>query len=184
MKQFENILIEKNYVNAHGFFTLNSSPLSLQQQTEAGQAWSQLAACGPVSAAAATTSSDPFAKYSTFIEDVLPNEACVVLDAGCGYGRIAIPLLKNMINIHIIGVDASSVMLQRFAQLANSDSEDKIHERLLLLQSNINKIPFPESVFDYIYSCAVLLHNPYRDVHDIIQECYRLLKPNGKRRLL
>jgi ubiquinone/menaquinone biosynthesis C-methylase UbiE len=114
------------------------------------------------------------------VDQQISNEVVLALDAGCGYGRVAIPLLKDRRNLKIIGVDASSVMLKTFWNLAETVGIEALEQRLLLLHSPLNRLAFADETFDCIYSCAVLLHNPYPDVPIIVKEFYRLLKPGGK----
>jgi ubiquinone/menaquinone biosynthesis C-methylase UbiE len=71
-------------------------------------------------------------------------------------------------------------MLSTFLDLAGTESAIDLKQRPVLLHSPIDQLPYPEATFDYIYSCAVLLHNPYRDVRNILDEFNRLLKPTGK----
>jgi len=110
----------------------------------------------------------------------MPDGEILALDAGCGYGRVAIPLLKTKGRLKIIGVDASAVMLKTFGNLAATEGIDALDQRLLLLHSLLDRVPFADDTFDCIYSCAVLLHNPYPEVQKILNEFYRLLKPSGK----
>ncbi|MBD3306743.1 methyltransferase domain-containing protein [candidate division KSB3 bacterium] len=179
MNELKKLLRAQNYQDAGGFFSL-ASPTLGGSSHQAEEVWTACASINPIHAAAATTSADPFAKYPAMIDSKIPDEDIVVLDAGCGYGRIAIPLLKKRPRIQIVGVDASPKMLQEFLRLLELQGHDLAYtDRLLLLHSPIQELPFPDEIFDYIYSCAVLLHNPYQDVQQILQEFQRLLKPTG-----
>ncbi|MEN0047262.1 MAG: methyltransferase domain-containing protein [Bacteroidota bacterium] len=48
----------------------------------------------------------------------------------------------------------------------------------------LKTFPFPENNFDVIYSSQVLEHIPLRKVDHFLQECYRVLRPNGIIRLV
>lgn len=92
MKAIEELLISHNYSNIKGFYSMDPN---LSQPTEADKVWSEMAQDNPIRAAAATPTRDPFAKYPTSVEAAIPDETGLVLDAGCGYGRVAIPLLRK-----------------------------------------------------------------------------------------
>jgi ubiquinone/menaquinone biosynthesis C-methylase UbiE len=178
MDSFERILIQQGYSNRQGFFTRSTAEDYSESEPE--KVWSKLAQDNPIHAAAATNITDWYAKYPRLVDQEIPDEEKIVLDAGCGYGRVAIPLLQARRKLRLIGVDASTVMLSKFVDLLETESIEDIDERLLLLHSRINQLPFSNDTVDFIYSCAVLLHNPYKDVEDILNEFYRLLKPTGK----
>lgn len=180
IKNLEERLIAQQYVKSAGVFTRNPQGV-VADITEAERVWSKLAQTNPIHAAAATDSTDPYVKYPEIIRAEISDEPCLALDAGCGYGRIAIPLLKANPRLELVGVDASPVMLRNFLRLLNAESpEIEIDRRVCLLHSNIHTLPFPEATFDDVYSCAVLLHNPYQDVQAMIREFCRVLKPGGK----
>jgi len=176
MERLERVLVQQGYSNTRGFYSRTTKEGHVQSE----KVWSALAQENPIDAAAATNSTDWYAKYPHVIEQEIQDEEKLALDAGCGYGRVAIPLLRGRRKLKLIGVDASPVMLNTFSHLVETESAIPLKQRLILLHSPINQLPFPEATFDYIYSCAVLLHNPYRDVRDILDEFNRLLKPTGK----
>jgi len=178
MKNIERILIEQGYLKKKGFFARGARDDDVQSDPE--KVWSKFAQENPIWAAAATNARDWYAKYPQVVDREIPDEDILALDAGCGYGRVAIPLLKTRGKLKIIGVDASTVMLKTFGDLAEKESLDALDQRLLLLHSLLSHLPFPDDTFDCIYSCAVLLHNPYPEVQKILNEFYRLLKQSGK----
>lgn len=177
LKNIEEWLLANHYSNSGGFYTEyhdGSAP------TEADKVWSGLAKENPIRAAAATTDPNPFAKYPEAVEKVIPESAGLVLDAGCGYGRVAIPILRKRSRLRLVGVDASPVMLSHFLDLLRKEADSKeMSQRLILVHSNLERQLFPANLFDCIFSCDVLLHNPYAEVQKIIREFHRLLKPQG-----
>jgi ubiquinone/menaquinone biosynthesis C-methylase UbiE len=178
VESLERVLVQQGYSNNKGFYTRNTNEDHVQSEPD--KVWSILAQNNPIQAAAATNVSDWYAKYPHVVDQEIPNEEILALDAGCGYGRVAIPLLKKRSNLKIIGVDASIVMLKTFWDLAETECIEALDQRLLLLHSPLSDLAFADETFDRIYSCAVLLHNPYHDVQNILAEFYRLLKPRGK----
>lgn len=177
MNNLTEILAQQGYSNARGFFTRNEQEISIRSEAE--KVWSTLASKSPRQAAAATNTTDWYAKYPHVIDQEIQDREHMVLDAGCGYGRVAIPLLRARKKLRLVGVDASPVMLKTFLDLLESESSSDLKQRLVLLHSTIAHLPFSAETFDYIYSCAVLLHNPYEDVQKILKEFWRLLKPTG-----
>jgi len=131
---------------------------------------------GEVFTAAATDKNNPFGKYPEWIFTHI-EEGSSILDAGCGYGRIAIPILEKHSKTKIIGVDASQNMLNRFHVELEKRS---LSERCRLVNDNLYPLPLDDSSVDCVVTCAVLLHNPYRDVRKILDEFFRVLKPGGK----
>ncbi|HEY5919410.1 MAG TPA: class I SAM-dependent methyltransferase [Chryseolinea sp.] len=178
VESLERVLVQQGYSKNKGFYTRNTNEEHVQSEPD--KVWSILAQNNPIQAAAATNDSDWYAKYPHVIDQEIPDEEILALDAGCGYGRVAIPLLKNRTKLKIIGVDASTVMLKTFWDLAETEGIEALDQRLVLLHSALSHLAFADETFNRIYSCAVLLHNPYQDVQDILTEFYRLLKPMGK----
>jgi ubiquinone/menaquinone biosynthesis C-methylase UbiE len=144
--------------------------------TQADAVWSKVARQNAVNAAAATHDPNPFAKYPDWIRPVLSARTGTLLDAGCGYGRISIPLLRANRGLRCVGVDASPVMLEKYVQLARQEGVD---DRVELYCGNIDTLPFADSYFDSVVSCAVLLHLPKPETKRIVGEMRRVLAPNG-----
>jgi ubiquinone/menaquinone biosynthesis C-methylase UbiE len=151
-------------------------PSTSSADTRARTVWSTAAEANAIRAAAATGDENPFAKYPHWIEPVFATKVGLLLDAGCGYGRVSIPLLKSNPQLRCVGVDASPVMLTKFVQLA---TEHGVRDRVDLFCGNIDYLPFSESYFQCVLSCAVLLHVPKPEVKRIIAECRRVLAPGG-----
>jgi ubiquinone/menaquinone biosynthesis C-methylase UbiE/uncharacterized protein YbaR (Trm112 family) len=95
----------------------------------------------------------------------------LVLDAGCGSGRLTHSIGKAAQNSTIIGFDISDsarVAFNRCKDLQN------VH----ILQCDLLKPPFQDHSFDYIYSEGVLHHTP--NTRQSFESLDRLLKENGK----
>ena len=178
VESLERVLVQQGYSKNKGFYIRNIDEAHVQSEPD--KVWSNLAQNNPIQAAAATNDSDWYAKYPHVIDQEIPDEEILALDAGCGYGRVAIPLLKKRSKLRVIGVDASTVMLKTFWDLAETESIEALDRRLLLLHSPLSHVAFADKTFDRIYSCGVLLHNSYQDVQNMLTEFYRLLKPKGK----
>jgi ubiquinone/menaquinone biosynthesis C-methylase UbiE len=179
MEKLRQYLLQNGYVRDGGFYSRTEETGGRPSEAEAK--WSNLGEENPVNAAAAASrDADWFVKFPSLVGREIADEDRLWLDAGCGYGRVAIPLLRNNRRVKIVGVDASRVMLEKFSELIKNEPRKDAYSRLLLLHSTINQLPMPDDYFDGIYSCAVLLHNPYVDVKNILEEFRRMLKPGGR----
>jgi ubiquinone/menaquinone biosynthesis C-methylase UbiE len=95
----------------------------------------------------------------------------VVLDFGCGIGRVARFVAPYVCELWC--VDASSRML-RFASRALSD-----HSNVRFLRTNGIKMQFRDEMFDFVYSILTLQHLEKEDAYAALSEIYRVLKAGG-----
>jgi len=94
----------------------------------------------------------------------------LVLDLGCGVGRDSEYLLNK--GRTVLAGDLSEAMLKITSDRCRSD-------RLHLVQLDMTRLPFEESVFAGAWICASLLHLPSRGISTALAELYRVLKPAG-----
>ena len=97
-----------------------------------------------------------------------------VLDAGCGYGRIAIPLA--VAGFEVTGVDVSEVLLAAAHDRATTE-----HASLTLLNESMCEMSLPADQFDVVLCLwsafyHLLLHN---EQLSSIREFSRVLRPGG-----
>ncbi len=93
-----------------------------------------------------------------------------ILEAGCGTGRIMIPLALK--GYECYGFDASQNMLQQL--------KAKMHgtKALITLKTgDIENIPHKDNTFDCTYTVHVLMH--MQDYKKAFKEMYRVTKPSG-----
>jgi trans-aconitate 2-methyltransferase len=98
----------------------------------------------------------------------------VVLDAGCGSGRVTALLLQALPRGRVIGVDASPAMIAR-ARAALAAELDC--GRLALFEQSLLGLALPEAV-DAVFSCAVFHH-----IHDhdrLFARLHDALVPGGR----
>ena len=99
-----------------------------------------------------------------------------VLDAGCGYGRNLVYLLRA--GFDISAVDASAESVEHVRQLARSLQPGLAPSNFL--QAMLDRLPFPDSTFDVVV-CNSVLHFAQDDAHfdRMLAELWRVLKPSG-----
>lgn len=92
----------------------------------------------------------------------------VILEIGCGSGRFTEILLKY--GARVVSVDMS------IAVIANKGNFP-INEDHLVIQADMNNLPFNDEVFDFIVCVGVLQHTP--DTFQSINNSERVLKKGG-----
>lgn len=101
------------------------------------------------------------------------NKNSVVLDVGCGMGRIEKSLAQYCKEIH--GVDISGRMI-RFAK-----NNLKEHKMCFVYKNNGKDLSiFKDNKFDFVFSIITLQHLEKEDAYAYISEMCRVLKPEGK----
>jgi len=107
-----------------------------------------------------------------FIENFKPKKG-KILEVGCGNARNLIPFAKS--GFECYGIDFSNNMLRQAKKFAQ-----KNNVKINFKKSDMTKIPFKDSNFDYILHIASL-HNLEKkwDRKKALQEAYRILKPEG-----
>lgn len=143
--------------------------------------WDQLAEEDPLQAVISAESEEQARiKSDAQIDEIESRvaERTVLLDVGCGYGRIAKYLLtRRKIGIYV-GVDSSFQMLRLFRErYRNSDAEGR--SPALFVNSDISKMPLLENSIDFAVVSAVFLHNHKPVVRAATQEIERVLKPDA-----
>ncbi|MEN9920422.1 MAG: hypothetical protein RL538_315 [Candidatus Parcubacteria bacterium] len=102
----------------------------------------------------------------------------VLLDMGCGYGRVAKYLLPEMTLGGYVGVDSSYEMLSLFRErYVRSDVEQQTP--VLFINADIHTVPIKDQSIDTAIVCAVFLHNHKDVVGKAMAELKRVMKPGG-----
>ena len=100
------------------------------------------------------------------------NPNFVVLDIGCGIGRLEKFLVPYCKEVH--GIDVS----KRMIKLA---SERVKGRNVFFYKTNGRDLSiFPDNKFNFVFSIIVLQHLAREDAYRYIEEIYRVLKQNGK----
>ncbi|MBI4436278.1 MAG: methyltransferase domain-containing protein [Candidatus Omnitrophica bacterium] len=95
-----------------------------------------------------------------------------ILDVGCGTGKFEQMVVERFDTVSIIGMDISRSMLNIAQKRLAS------FPQVALLMAQAERLPFRPETFDRVL-CANMLHN-VRKPATFIQECARMLRPNGR----
>lgn len=90
-----------------------------------------------------------------------------VLDAGAGTGRLSVRLANN--EADVTALDLSPEML---------DILHKKNNKIKIVEGDIENMPFEDGVFDMVFSSLTLVH--LKKIEPFLDECYRVLKDDGK----
>lgn len=112
--------------------------------------------------------------------DDYANPGDFVIDFGCGYGRLSIPLVRK--GYDVLAVDASQAMLDGLATRAARAGVFVRHHR-----SDGSDFPelfegevfVPPSPVDVVISRAVLIHHDYAGVQRLVTQLASVLRPGG-----
>jgi SAM-dependent methyltransferase len=97
----------------------------------------------------------------------------VVLEIGCGIGRVGKPLSQEC--LHWFGADISKGMLGHAA--------DRLRHRpntTLVELATVGLQEFPRDAFDLVYCTIVFMHLFEWDRYRYVEEAFRVLRPGGR----
>jgi len=99
-----------------------------------------------------------------------------VLDAGCGYGRNLVYLLRE--GCEIFALDANRESVEHVRRLAASLESGLLDENFQV--GPIERMPFPDAFADVVL-CSSVLHFARDDDHfrKMLSELWRVLRPGG-----
>jgi len=104
-----------------------------------------------------------------------PPKPAKILDVACGTGRTLKFIRQTCPQASLYGVDLSPYYLRRANQLLS-----KIPGELpQLLQANGENLPYIDNYFHAITSVFLFHELPYPARQQVINECFRVLKPGG-----
>ncbi len=112
------------------------------------------------------------------IEELLiwanPDSPNSILDVGCGIGGSSL-FLADRYNCQVTGITLSPVQAQRATDRAKAQNLDS---QMQFQVADALAMPFSDRSFDLVWSLESGEHMP--DKVKFLQECYRVLKPNGR----
>ena len=94
-----------------------------------------------------------------------------VLDAGCGGGGTALSLAEEA--DFAVGLDLEA----RFRDSGTRLAREKQAGRVAFVQGDGARLPFPDGIFDVVFSHSVIEH--VSSAPDYLRECHRVLRPGG-----
>ncbi|ANC77611.1 hypothetical protein ABE65_012720 [Fictibacillus phosphorivorans] len=97
-----------------------------------------------------------------------------VLELGCGAGYAIQIISERYLVQEIVGIDFSATAI-RSATTRNKKTVNK--ERTKLIQANFNALPFPDKMFNKVFSIQTVYF--WDEIDIIVSEIYRVLKPGG-----
>lgn len=106
--------------------------------------------------------------------DLVPSsDTTKVLDAGCGYGLVAIHLAKR--GLHIEGID---IVERHVSRAQRNIAEENLQSKISVRKGDYHDLsPFTQSNFDGVYTMETLVHAAQLEV--VLSEFFRVLKPGG-----
>lgn len=138
--------------------------------------WDEAASVDPIHAIADRDTPESFEvsgrREAGAAWEALPRSDAVVLEIGCGIGRIMQHLAGSYQEVH--GIDISSKMVEQGARrLAHLPNVHFHHGNGYDLE------PFADESFDLVYSALVFQHMPKTIAYNYLLEAKRVLRPGG-----
>ena len=96
----------------------------------------------------------------------------LVLDIGCGTGRLLDRLAAKFLTVKGIGLDLSPLMLRR------ARAENRFHKRLIFVSGNAESLSFAEEQFDAVFCTISFLHYPHPE--QVFEQVSRVLAHGGR----
>ncbi len=112
-------------------------------------------------------------RAATIIEHLELEPDMVVLDVGCGPGRVAVPLAKRVLQGEVVAVDIQEGMLRR----AKEKAENAQVSNIRFVQEGAGEGKLGRNRFDRVLLVTVLGEIP--DQEAALQEIFDALKPGG-----
>lgn len=105
------------------------------------------------------------AKQVAIIKKHCLNKNAIVLDAGCGIGRITTKLVAEGYNV--VGVDASRSMIK---------IAKRTYPKMRFRVADLKALPFNDNTFSLVFELSVLLHVPNNIIETVVNEFKRVSK--------
>ncbi|NWG04532.1 MAG: methyltransferase domain-containing protein [Syntrophaceae bacterium] len=93
-----------------------------------------------------------------------------ILDVGCGYGRLSIPIIEKVPNVDITGIDISENYVRLY-------KENTSHSAFVV---GVEDLPPDFGTFDYILCVTVLMYLDDENLKKAVFNLLSHLKPKGK----
>jgi ubiquinone/menaquinone biosynthesis C-methylase UbiE len=98
----------------------------------------------------------------------------VVLDAGCGSGRLAVEIAMRRPDLRVHGIDLERGMVEVASRRAE---QEKVADRVQFTVADLAQLRMPDDSVDLVVSTASMHH--WTDVGAVIGSLDRVLRPDG-----
>jgi ubiquinone/menaquinone biosynthesis C-methylase UbiE len=98
-----------------------------------------------------------------------------ILDAGCGFGAVAVELATRFPEVEITGVDLGEPLLELGRTLA---AEAGVDGRITLAKGDVESLDFPDDTFDVVVN-SFMLHI-VEDPVAMLDEAERVARPDAR----
>lgn len=108
--------------------------------------------------------------HLNFVLENITGGTPVILDAGCGYGRISLEILKHFPKADITGMDVSSNYVELYKKNTGRNA----------FQGGLSSLPDEIGYFDLIICVTVLMYVPRQELEQTLGGLLKHLTENGK----
>lgn len=98
-----------------------------------------------------------------------------VLDAGCGFGRVATTMASEPYDLNVVGID---LIPERLEEASRFIKAHDVSKKVELINGNYCALPLGDSSVSGIYTMETLVHADPLEV--ALDEFWRVLKPGGR----
>ena len=104
----------------------------------------------------------------------------MLLDFGCGTGRLARRVVPYLYDLKYVGVDVSGGALRTAAELGLREGWYTGKYPTFAAYGMSGRLCEMETTFDFVWAFSVFIHNPYEIMASSMQDIAEVLKPDGK----
>jgi len=147
-----------------------------QQKTIWNRHWERQNQINPEGILNSRFTQEAYRCLKSFIKE---KEDKLILEAGCGTGRLCCLLARDFPNLRVIGIDISPNSLK----IANLLKEYLHVSNVSFEIGDLFQIPYPDNYFDVVFNDGVIEHFPIDEnpnYKDALKEMVRVTKPRGK----
>lgn len=99
----------------------------------------------------------------------------IVLDAGCGFGRVATTLASEPFSLNVVGVD---LIPERLREASRHTKAHGVSEKVQLINGSYCALPLRDSSISGVFTMETLVHAD--PLEAALGEFWRVLKPGGR----
>ncbi len=117
--------------------------------------------------------------YTEFLKKEGLKSGHRLLDFGCGYGRVGVPLIQFLDPDGYAGMDLSHERIRLFQEYIEHEGLQERRPELFVAQPDNDMKYLDQGSFDVIWAHSVFAHMPLADVKRCLVNLAKLLKPRG-----